>query len=298
MAAAEASDGAEVTDGEQAGQAPNGQAEGAAAPRRRGQAAAQEVIDELATETKRTALLDRLSQQTKGRHHVSRLLMTFGCPDDRKIHEAVEQEFGAWRERQEKGTEKLTGVLLFVSQAQCGIQFLEGPTDLIFQALALFYSLTGEEPSKTGLATAPAAEKPPALINSLRVLHFTELHGVRVSRSWATYVCGGKLAGGQTTVLDETTSAELVFGAYNKFLQLCLKVQESVGVDAGAEQVQAALKKASELMPTIDEVFLLVGKAGGELFFSYEEFEKVFVAPFYLVLHSELLWPMPPPLSY
>ena len=47
-----------------------------------------------------------------------------------------------------------------------------------------------------------------------------------------------------------------------------------------------------------EEVVLLLGKQCAENFFSFQEFQRVFMKPFQLVLNSELLWPMPPALSY
>merc|ERR1711924_592083 len=97
--------------------------------------------------------------------------------------------------------------------------------------------------------------------------------------------------------LDDSNCSEMVFGVYRKLLELCCKVRDSVN-GPSAEKLQAAYRKLQDLMPAPDEILLFVGKVGAEQFFSYPEFEKVFVAPFNLVLHSELLWPMPPSLSY
>jgi len=59
-----------------------------------------------------------------------------------------------------------------------------------------------------------------------------------------------------------------------------------------------AVKTLIEELPTVDEIVAILNKAGLDFFFDFKEFEKVFVAPFQLVLHSELLWPMAPALSY
>merc|ERR1719158_329876 len=88
-----------------AGIAEGGAGAGQQGRRQRTKEAHQEVMDELAQETKRTTLLDREEQQLKGRKHVSRLLFVFGVADDRKAQMAVEQEFASWRDKQEGGSE-------------------------------------------------------------------------------------------------------------------------------------------------------------------------------------------------
>lgn len=256
---------------------------------RRQRIATEQVVDELAVETKRTALLDRVEAQLRGRAHVSRVLLVFTMRDDRKIQTSIEQEFNAWTDQQERSAEDLTGFLLFVKEA--GMQLLEGPTDLLFKALEFFNSLSldiGEDGGR---------DPRPALIGPLRVLHFTELHGVRASVGCCTYNHTGKIQGAAVP-LEDSNCSEMVFGAYRKLLELCCKVRDSVNGDADNARLQSAYRKFQDYMPSPDEVLLFVGKVGVEQFFSYPEFEKVFVAPFNLVLHSELLWPMPPALSY
>jgi len=268
-----------------------------ASQRRRGrQAEVQEVVDELAQETKRTTLLERVEQQLKGQPHVSRLLFGFGMNDDKKIQASVEQEFLEWKDKQEKqSSAAVTGVLLFTGQS--AIHFLEGPTELLFGVLELFHSLSVEvkQPAVASQATVNAR---PALISPLRVLHFTEMHGVRVSTSWCCLPTGGKSHGQQGQV-DDNNSSDLVFGAYRKFLLMCLKVKDTFsGDDDEIEKLQGSYRRLTDTMPTVDEVATLLSKSGADFFFSYVDFEKVFIAPFHLVLHSELLWPMPPALSY
>merc|ERR1719454_2441708 len=64
------------------------------------------VIDELAQETKRVNVLERLEVQLKGKKHCSRLLFAFPIPaDDRKVQSTIEQEFLSWRKKQEQGNE-------------------------------------------------------------------------------------------------------------------------------------------------------------------------------------------------
>jgi len=298
-----------------AGQQGGGQAEGAAAPqarRQRTKEAHQEVIDELAQETKRVTLLDREEQQLKGRKHVSRLVFVFGIVDDRKVQTAVEQEFIAWRKKQEGGNE-VTGLLLFVGQA--AVSFVEGPTELLFKAMELFNGLSQDvQPAtvtplppedmrtntpavKTQTEEPPAAPRP-ALISAVRVLYFTELHGVRVSQGWCSFVSSAKAStGGQGNNFDEGTS-ELVFALYKKLLVTCMKVQDSAGDATNPDVLQSHYRRQSDFMPSPDEVVLLLSKQASQDFFDFAEFQKVFMKPFQLVLNSELLWPMPPALSY
>jgi hypothetical protein len=285
---------------------------GAAPPRRaRSKEAHNEVIDELAQETKRVTLLDREEQQLKGRKHISRLLFIFGIVDDRKMQSAVEQEFTSWRDRQDGGSE-VTGLLLFLGQA--AVSFLEGPTELVFKAMELFHGLSQDVQPATVMPLAPAdmrtnlpaarteTEAPAsapraALISAIRILYCTELHGVRTSVGWCSFVSPAKLqtGGAQNSDLD---SHELVFALYKKLLVTCLKVRDNAGNETHPANLQSYYRKQSDHLPLPDEVVLLLGKQGAENFFNFAEFQKVFMKPFQLVLNSELLWPMPPALSY
>lgn len=269
----------------------SGQADGAGTRRRRGPAEVQEVIDELAQETKRITLLDCVEQQVKDRFHVSRIMFGFAIADDKKTQNLVEQEFKDWREKQERRVE-LTGVLIFTAQG--ALQFLEGPTELLFGAVELFQSLT--------IDAQPPAPMRPAMISQLRIIHFTELHGVRSSASWCSYVHGGKLQGGTQVQLEESACADYVYKVYQKFVLMCLRVREQAGDDEDepdGSAIHAMFKKLPpDMMPSVDEVHTLLSKNTADYFFNYAEFEKVFMAPFQLVLHSELLWPMSPALVY
>jgi len=276
-----------------------GQSEGPR--RRRGPAEVQEAIDELAQETTRTTLLDCLERQVrdtsgKDRYHVSRIVFGFSLGDDKKTQSAVEQEFSSWREKQENHTE-LTGVLAFTSQG--ALHFLEGPTELLFGAVQLFQSMTVD--------TKPPAPQRSALISQVRIIHFTELHGVRASTSWCAWVHPGKVTGGLQVNLEDAACSDYVFRVYHKFLLACLAAKEQAeqapceeaSSELEASAMQAVFKRISvEMMPTVDEVFTLLNKNTAEYFFTFAEFEKVFMAPFQLVLHSELLWPMSPALVY
>eukprot|EP00933_Yihiella_yeosuensis_P006641 TRINITY_DN111374_c0_g1_i1.p1 TRINITY_DN111374_c0_g1~~TRINITY_DN111374_c0_g1_i1.p1 ORF type:complete len:310 (-),score=74.78 TRINITY_DN111374_c0_g1_i1:169-1098(-) len=275
-----------------------------------------EVVDELALETKRTSLLDRLETQLKGPAGLSRMLIGFSVPDDRKIQKVVDQELTQWLQRLEADEQsKLSGLLMFASQA--ALQFVEGPTELVFKALEFVNSLSSE--ARASAAAAAAAKEPlspgaPAtgtsprdiqkdagLIHAVRVLHFTELHGVRAARNWCSVVHNGKVVG-SAQPLEEANCPDLVFSVYKKILTLCVKVQQNFEADgledADTHGLQKIYRKNADDYPTVDEVLNLNGKAGIDLFFSFPEFEKVFMAPFQLVLHSELLWPMAPALSY
>jgi len=288
--------------------------------RRRGrQQEVQEFIDPLAQETKRTLLLECVERQLKGQHHVSRLFVTFSITDANQA--PLEQDFGDWRGKQERQmTGSLSGLLLFIGQT--GVAFMEGPTEFLFAALIFFHERAteprpvpgrGSPQLSTGVGAAgvniagraspaPATHTVPAptrkdLIGPLRILYFTELHGVRVSTSWCTYAQTAKPQ--STGQVDESNAHELAFASYRKLLLACLKVSEKLsGEDPRADILQDAYRKHAELLPTIDEVMTLASKAAADYFFTYPEFHKVFIAPFHLVLHSELLWPTSPSLVY
>lgn len=255
----------------------------------------KEVLDEFAQDNRRKALLDRLEQQLKGTPHVSRLFVGFSITDDRKTQQAIEKEFTAWLASKCSDAEPLGGLLLFIGQA--ALQLLEGPTELLFQALEFFSRLSAEVIARDSPAPGEPGAKP-ALLSGLRVLHFTELHGVPVCRSWCGYVHNSKPLGAAQPQLDEATCPELVFTVYNKLLTVALKVQNSLGDKADQSKLEAGYKKFADQLPTADEAANLLSKNAADFLFTYAEFDKVFIAPFHLVLHSELLWPMPPALSY
>merc|ERR1719272_1944066 len=121
--------------------------------RRRSKEAHQEIVDELAQETKRVTLLEREEQQLKGRKHVSRILFIFGIIDDRKTQTTVEQEFLTWRDTQEGG-KQVTGMLLFLGQG--AVSFLEGPTELLFKALEHFHGLALDVQPAQAMPLPPA----------------------------------------------------------------------------------------------------------------------------------------------
>lgn len=264
-------------------------ASGAPGRRRNRNQEVQEIVDDLATESRRVTLLDRVESQLKGQPHVARLFFAFSIVDDRNIRH-VQEEFSSWREKQEE-FEELTGILLFIPQH--AVHLLEGPPQMLFNALTFFQSLAVE-------VTAPVAGAAvrPAYISAVKVLHFSELHGVRTSASWCSHSHTGKSIGGQSQGLEQDNCSELAFIAYKKFLLVCLKVRDDVGDDTSPDKLATQYRKGQDMMPSVDEILVLLGKSSGEYFFSYAEFEKVFIAPFHLVLHSELLWPMPPALSY
>jgi len=272
---------------------------------------ANEPVDELAQETKRVSLLEREEQQLKGKEHVSRLLFVFGTQDDKKVQGQVEQEFLQWQSKQEGGNQ-ISGVLFYLGQA--AVSMLEGPTDLLFKALELFQALTQEVLPVSSLPSAPADVKVvtpkkaselaaqssvprAALIGAIRILYFTELHGVRVSTGWCSFAHSAAKQGGPPQTLDDGAH-ETVFLLYKKLLTLCLKVQDNAGNEADPDKLQGHYRKLSDSIPTQDEVAVFLSKQAADSFFSFPEFQKVFVKPFQLVLNSELLWPMPPALSY
>jgi hypothetical protein len=277
--------------------------------RHRSKEAHQEIVDELAQETKRVTLLDREEQQLKGQKHYSRLLFVFGVADDKKLQTTIEQEFASWRNKQEQG-QNVTGLLLFLGQsAAC---FLEGPAEVCFKGMELFHSMSQEilpQPvmplppadMRTNMSrteTEPVQNPRSALMSAVRVLYFTELHGVRSSVGFCSFVSPAKTTAGGGQGNLEDGAHEFVFQVYQKFLVLCLKVQNSAGDGADSDALQGHYRKFTDIMPTPDEVALLLGKQGNEHFFSFAEFQQVFMKPFQLVLNSELLWPMPPALSY
>merc|ERR1740121_1443974 len=206
---------------------------------------------------------------------------------------AIDEKFRSWQK--DAQAEDLGGLMVFVAGA--AINLFEGPTDLIFKALEFMYSLCSHQEADDKLDPAnPLAASGP-LVTSLRILHFTELRGVRTSKSWCSVTNPSKPQGGSQVQMDEENSAEFVYATYNKLLLVCLKVQEELPA-ASSQQLQQAYKRHAEQMPGVDEVSAFLAKGITETFFTYPEFEKVFVAPFSVVLHSELLWPMPPQLSY
>lgn len=295
-AAAAAEGGGEAAAAEQAAAGAGAAAGAQGQPRRRPKREeVQEVVDELATEVRRTTLLDLTEKQLRAQDaSVSRLLLVFPVQDDQKTKAAVEKEFAAWLETEDGGRKPITGLLVFSLQA--GVQFLEGPTELLFEAVAFCNGLASEG---THLGSrAPRA----ALIGPLRVLYFTELHRIRTMRAWCSYYSAAK-AQGQAPVLSSENCSEQVFMTYRKFLLLGRQSSPPAGEDGEEEVVdpklmEEAVKKAHDFVPTPDEIAMYTSKAALDYLLSYAEFEQTFCAPFHTVLQAELLWPVPPPLSY
>merc|ERR1719440_410546 len=149
----------------------------------------------------------------------------------------------------------------------------------------------------THAETEPAQQPRHAVIGAVRILYFTELHGVRTSTGWCAYSSPAKLQGGQQASLEDGPH-EHVFTLYTKLLTLCSKVQNVANDEVDPDRLQGHYKRFNNWLPTPEEANLLMGKQGNDHFFSFTEFQDVFVKPFRLVLNSELLWPMPPALSY
>ena len=252
--------------------AKEGREEEAKAPRRE----AKEVeVDDLAMETKRTALLDRLEKQlkTSSCRFTSRLFFSFNVTDDRKVQRAIDQEFSDWRK---KNREAVNGLLIYAQSA--ALHLLEGPTEMIFKALEFFHSLSSEvrKAPEVQVGTTPRVNEKgelPALLSGVKILHFTELHAASVVRSWGSMVHPGKPTGNQMP-MEEANCHELVFSAYLKALRLCLKVQKLLEAETDSDaSVQKTYKKAADELPSVDEVLVLVGRSSAEYFFSYPEFE-------------------------
>jgi len=267
-------------------------AQGTVGPGGRGKPV-KEVIDELAHDTARASLLDAVEEQLRNQEHMTRLLFVCQVTDDKRIHSQVEREFQSWlAENTVPDTKEISGfsVLLAVSPASAIVTYLEGNTELIFAALKFFDEMSSDKSSDGGRA---------ALVSPLRVLYFTEMHRSRLLPGWVMHSYPTKVGGsGQN---QEVNTKATVFLMYKKILTLACKVKVAVKDEDEANRLNAArtvLKNSTELYPTIDEALMLVGKVGQEFLFSYKEFDSTFIAPFHTVLQSELLWPMPPALSY
>eukprot|EP00439_Symbiodinium_sp_Y106_P022117 s28_g2.t1 len=217
------------------------------------------VIDELATESHRTLLLDRLESQLKAKPHISRMLFAFNASDDRKVQKAIDQEFADWRKKQENAAEALTGVIVYTQTF--ALHLLEGPSELIFKALGFFHSISTEvrqvESPAPGMTPRPNEKgEPPGLVSVVRVLHFTELHAVRVARTWCSMPHPGRATGGAQQPLEEGSCHEMVFSLYKKMLCLCLKVRKLLDgeQDSDGGSLLKTYKKAADELPSIDEV--------------------------------------------
>lgn len=144
--------------------------------------------------------------------------------------------------RNETG-DQVSGVLLFLSQA--AVHLLEGPTELLFKALDLLHSFSMDaappvvnpkERVRRGSTQVPC-------IGPVRVLYFTELHAIRVAKSWCTYYHASKAQGASQVPVDENNSAELAFGTYKKVIQLCLRAGELFDEGDAVEKKQTATGK-------------------------------------------------------
>lgn len=253
----------------------------------------KEVIDELAHDTTRASLLDAVEEQLKNQEHMTRLVFACQVTDEKRVQSQVEREFQNWlAENSVPESKELSGfsLLLSVSPSSAIVTYLEGNTELIFSALKFFDELSIDKSSDGGRV---------ALVSSLRVIYFTEMHRNRLVPGWLMYVHPTK-AGPANQQNQEVNPKSTIFLMYKKLITLACKVKLAAREDETNKQTAArnTVKNSTELFPTIDEALVLTGKLGQEFLFSYKEFESTFIAPFHTVLQSELLWPMPPPLSY
>jgi len=221
--------------------------------------------------------------------------------DESKAIAQIEEEFGAWVKKTEQlaaeaAEEDGTGSPLafgglFIQQPGQALHYLEGTTEVLFAGLKLFASFANEVPAGEG---APGRG---ALIQNFRIIYFTEVHGVQTVRGWHSFQhTSAKSMGGPQLFQEEESCYQAVFMCYRKILVLNCKIMDAIGGNPSATKDQ--LKKLQDNLPTLDELTSLLHKTAADYFFTYAEFEKAFCAPFHLVLQSELLWPMPPPLSY
>lgn len=272
--------------------------------RRQGSKLHSAFYDELAQETQRLNLLNAVEQQVRAKTLRSRILLGCTISDNKDVHLKVEKEFEEWvhnaeaaaRKAEEEGsaisTLPLSGLLIF--QPIQLLHFLEGSTDQLLAALKAFHTLSVDVP-----ATENGPPARPALISNLRVLYFTEAHGVQSMSGWSAVKHeSAKSMGGPVMIQDMEACSMAVFMAYRKLMMVCCKVMSATGGEGDSSAVQSAFKQSQDLLPTLDEVTALLHKGTAEYFFTFAEFEKSFAAPFHMVLQSELLWPMPPPLSY
>lgn len=296
---------AQRSDAEGQGGASSG-AEGQRRPskRRQGSKLHNAFYDELAQETQRLNLLNAVEAQVRSKTLRSRILLGCSISDNKDVHLKVEKEFEDWVRMAEAAAIKaeeegaaisstpLAGLLIF--QPVQLLHFLEGTTDQLLAALKAFHSLSIEV---TATDNGPPAR--PALISNLRILYFTEAHGVQTMNGWTSVKHEtAKSMGGPAMLQDMEACSMAVFGAYRKLMMVNCKITQATGGGGGSSAVQNAFRQSQDLLPTLDEVTSLLHKNTAEFFFTFAEFEKSFAAPFHMVLQSELLWPMPPPLSY
>eukprot|EP00439_Symbiodinium_sp_Y106_P022913 s28_g2.t2 len=160
---------------------------------------------------------------------------------------------------QENAAEALTGVIVYTQTF--ALHLLEGPSELIFKALGFFHSISTEvrqvESPAPGMTPRPNEKgEPPGLVSVVRVLHFTELHAVRVARTWCSMPHPGRATGGAQQPLEEGSCHEMVFSLYKKMLCLCLKVRKLLDgeQDSDGGSLLKTYKKAADELPSIDEV--------------------------------------------
>lgn len=272
-------------------------AEGGARARRAQMATKETVQDELAQETRRHTLLDAVEHQLKSVPTRARLLLACNVSEDKKLVQQIEAEFSEWVKKNEQiaadaeeedGTPRQKFGGLFIMQPGQALHFMEGSTEQLFAGLKLWNSFSIEVPAG---GDTPARS---ALLSNLRIIYFTEVHGVQTMVGWNAFAhTSAKSMGGPALFQEDSSAFQAVFMCYRK-----LMVVNSKTMDASSKDVKEQLKKLQDNLPTLDEVTALLHKTAAEFFFTYAEFDKAFCAPFHLVLQSELLWPMPPPLSY
>jgi hypothetical protein len=248
-------------------------------------------------------LLDAVEHQLKNVATRGRLLLACNLPEDKKLISQIEEEFSKWVKTIEQSAadaaeedgsgkpQEFGGI--FIQQPGQALHYLEGTTETLFNGLKLFASFGNEVPAG---GDGPGRG---ALISNLRIIYFTEVHGVQTVKGWYPFQhTSAKSMGGPALLQEEDSCYQAVFMVYRKILVFNCKAMEATDGMSNPNTVKDQFKKLQDALPTLDELTALLHKTSAEYFFTYAEFEKAFCAPFHLVLQSELLWPMPPPLSY
>ncbi|CEM34463.1 unnamed protein product [Vitrella brassicaformis CCMP3155] len=232
------------------------------------------------TDTHRPSALEAIEAQLKGVASCSRILLACTLVEATKTAQRLESVLSAWMQSEAQSGE-VTGLLLVYASQQAALLFAEGLTEQLFRLL-----------TKVGDMQTQSEGSPGEGVANVRILQFTELHGVRLLPFWTSFhvpppkAAGGAQAGGDTGDA-ETPVLEKVWEMYRNLLIL--------GSKLGGETKHSAahVLKNTPLLPP-GEVLgeLLSGENHEDALMSYEEFADVFMSPFTLVLESELLWPM------
>eukprot|EP00919_Chromeraceae_sp_WS-2016_P000620 GHVR01001560.1.p1 GENE.GHVR01001560.1~~GHVR01001560.1.p1 ORF type:complete len:187 (-),score=43.05 GHVR01001560.1:378-938(-) len=168
--------------------------------------------------------------------------------------------------------------------ASFAVHYIEGKTQNVINALQFFSNLQKYTDRKGG-----------APISGARILYFTEMHGRRALPYWTNFV-NPTYKGLSLPTADDPSGEPLekLFVVYTRLLLVLGGLRDS---QTSSPSHYLKHPGVIEQLPTLDTIVWLNTHAHTQLFL-LNDFLELVTEPSKLVLNSERLWPVPPPLDY